>query len=60
MKSLMNRLVFTVSAFALLGNLGWAASSQPNIVLFLSDDHGVEFSGSYGHKSIRTPNIDAL
>lgn len=33
---------------------------QPNIVIFLSDDHGYEFSGAYGHPMIRTPNIDAL
>ena len=37
-----------------------AASRKPNIVLYLSDDHGLEFSGCYGNKAIQTPNIDAL
>ncbi|MEJ2703321.1 MAG: sulfatase [Sedimentisphaerales bacterium] len=34
-------------------------NQQPNIVVFLSDDHGYEFSGCYGKQDIRTPNIDA-
>lgn len=37
-----------------------AAVKRPNIVLYLSDDHGVDFVGCYGNRSVRTPNIDAL
>jgi N-sulfoglucosamine sulfohydrolase len=33
---------------------------QPNIVLFISDDHGIDFVGCYGNADVRTPNIDAL
>ncbi|MEW6306423.1 MAG: sulfatase [Verrucomicrobiota bacterium] len=37
-----------------------AAETRPNIVLFLSDDHGIGFVGCYGNTVVRTPNIDAL
>jgi len=37
-----------------------AASNRPNIVMYLSDDHGVDFVGCYGNPVVRTPNIDAL
>ena len=33
---------------------------RPNIVMFISDDHGVDFVGCYGNKDVRTPNIDSL
>jgi len=35
-------------------------SRKPNIVIFLSDDHGLEFSGCYGNKIVQTPHLDAL
>ncbi len=34
--------------------------TKPNIVILLSDDHGILDSGCYGNKVIRTPNIDRL
>ncbi|WP_321477247.1 sulfatase-like hydrolase/transferase [uncultured Paludibaculum sp.] len=37
-----------------------AATSRPNVVLFMSDDHGAWASGCYGCSDIRTPNIDSL
>ena len=36
------------------------AGRRPHIVLFLSDDHGVEDSGAYGDRVVRTPNMDRL
>ncbi|MDA2928948.1 sulfatase [Acidobacteria bacterium AH-259-O06] len=50
---------------ACLASATWAKvisspESRPNIVMFISDDHGVEFAGCYGNKTIRTSNIDAL
>jgi N-sulfoglucosamine sulfohydrolase len=33
---------------------------KPNIIVYLSDDHGQEFAGCYGNAVIKTPNIDAL
>ena len=33
---------------------------KPNIVIFISDDHGYEDSGAYGDSYIETPNINRL
>jgi len=33
---------------------------RPNLVLFLSDDHGWADSGCYGNRQVRTPNLDRL
>ncbi|MBI3881708.1 MAG: sulfatase [Verrucomicrobia bacterium] len=41
-------------------SFGAGAAPRPNLVLFLSDDHGVDFVGCYGNKSVHTPNMDAL
>lgn len=38
----------------------YAATSKPNIVLFLSDDHSHFDSPVYGNKSVRTPNMVRL
>ncbi|HEY6167075.1 MAG TPA: sulfatase [Verrucomicrobiae bacterium] len=37
-----------------------AAAAKPNLILFLSDDHGVDFAGCYGNRAVHTPNMDAL
>jgi choline-sulfatase len=33
---------------------------RPNVVFFLTDDHGAWATGAYGAKDIHTPNIDSL
>jgi len=33
---------------------------RPNIIMYISDDHGLDFLGCYGNKDIQTPNIDNL
>jgi uncharacterized sulfatase len=35
-------------------------SARPNIVMYLSDDHGIDYVGCYGNAAVHTPNIDAL
>ncbi|GAA3614959.1 sulfatase [Flavivirga amylovorans] len=35
-------------------------SNSPNIILFVSDDHGTDALGSYGNPIIKTPNLDKL
>lgn len=60
---------------SVIGSIGAAAASmpmaslnakdkgrniRPNIVMYISDDHGIDFLGCYGNKDIQTPNIDAL
>lgn len=36
------------------------ARERPNVVFFMTDDHGAWANGCYGAKDILTPNIDAL
>jgi len=33
---------------------------RPHIVMYISDDHGIDFLGCYGNKDVHTPNINAL
>ena len=33
---------------------------KPNIVIYLSDDHGWEYLGCYGNTDIQTPNLDRI
>ena len=35
-------------------------ASKPNIILFVSDDHGTDALGCYGNPVIKTPNMDRL
>ncbi len=42
-----------------LSHLGFAAQ-QPNIILFVSDDHGIDALGCYGNPVVKTPNMDQL
>ena len=37
-----------------------ATSERPNIILFVSDDHGTDALGCYGNTVIKTPNLDKL
>jgi arylsulfatase A-like enzyme len=39
---------------------GRAASRRPNVVMFMTDDHGAWATGAYGCAQMHTPNIDAL
>ena len=36
------------------------STSQPNIILFVTDDHGLDAIGCYGNPVIKTPNMDRL
>ena len=54
------RFILSLCAVLLTGLAAFAAPSRPNIVFFLSDDHGIDFVGCYGNKVIQTPNIDSL
>jgi len=54
-------LAFTCSALNASSSVnGLPDDERPNILLILSDDHGVEDSGAYGNSVIATPNIDQL
>src|SRR5882762_6313462 len=57
---MMPRL-FSVLVTVIVAVHGFAAdSSRPNLVLFLSDDHGLLDSTVYGSKDVRTPNMQRL
>jgi len=46
--------------FFLFGISASAAETPPNILFIIGDDHAAYAMGAYGHKSVRTPNMDAL
>lgn len=46
----------SISTYAQVGG----DKEHPNIILFVSDDHGLDALGCYGNKNIKTPNLDAL
>lgn len=52
-------VVLLCAAF-LPGALAGAASSRPNILLVLSDDHSVPHIGPYGNPNPKTPHLDAF
>src|SRR5262245_16306430 len=41
-------------------SLAQGAADRPNFILIIADDMAWDDCGAYGHRSIRTPNIDAL
>jgi uncharacterized sulfatase len=58
--ALFPAMLLTVCLQAAPGHDSVAAVRRPNIVMYLSDDHGVDFVGCYGNPAVHTPNIDAL
>lgn len=51
-------LSFLLALVAVQGGL--CAATKPNIILFVSDDHGLDALGCYGNSVIKTPNLDQL
>lgn len=65
MKSFFIRSIICVfllakSIIIVFGNLEDTGISKPNILLFVSDDHGMDALGCYGNSVIKTPNLDKL
>ncbi len=54
---ILGLLALLASVQTLLAN---AAQTRPNIVIYLGDDHGIDFVGCYGNPAVRTPNLDRL
>src|SRR5947199_640247 len=48
------------SLCALCALCGESFAEKPNVVLFLADDLGSGDPGCFGHRAIRTPNLDAF
>ncbi|HUV67373.1 MAG TPA: sulfatase [Sedimentisphaerales bacterium] len=70
-QDLTRRSLLKQSAAAMLGTMGGSLKAagfgdgarpqrRPNIIMFISDDHGIDFVGCYGNKDMQTPNIDAM
>lgn len=57
----LRRRVFAVIALTLTASQVLAATApQPNIILILADDLGIETIGSYGGESFQTPELDRM
>lgn len=54
---MLSRRAFVAAAAT---SIGRAQSPRPNLVLFLSDDHGYLDSPVYGSRAIRTPHLEKL
>lgn len=37
-----------------------SASSRPNLLIIMSDEHAPQFSGTYGHPIVQTPHMDRM
>ena len=60
-RDFLKNAVSTAAAFSWPNRLiGAEGQKKPNIILFISDDHGWADSGAYGDTYVRTPNIDRL
>ena len=53
-------LVMSCLLVAFAGQCSIATEERPNIILFVSDDHGTDALGCYGNPIIKTPNMDRL
>jgi arylsulfatase A-like enzyme len=57
----MNRRQFLASAAAPFVQTSWRGTTRrPNVVMFMTDDHGAWAMGAYGCAGMHTPNLDAL
>lgn len=59
-KSSLLLLQIQVSLFAAPLVHGADLPSRPNIILLIADDMAWDDCGAYGHKTVRTPNLDKL
>jgi arylsulfatase A-like enzyme len=58
---LFNSAAITAIAFSVpTASTAKEKQDKPNIILFISDDHGWTDSGAYGDAYVETPNIDRL
>lgn len=53
-------LLLGISLSFLVSGTGYALAKQPNVVLIMADDIGIEGFGCYGGSSYQTPQIDKL
>lgn len=56
----MHHRILTVLLLGCLARIGAAATENPNLVIFISDDHSLLDSTVYGAKDVKTPNMQRL
>lgn len=59
MRRLVRLLIILITAWC-CGEGCLQSATQPNFILFIADDMAWDDCGVYGHRNIRTPNIDKL
>lgn len=57
---LSRRQLFALAASTAVSTGATAAARRPNIIVFMSDDHGAWASSPYGCREMRTPNLQQL
>ena len=58
--NLTRRTFLNATAAAPLIATANSSAQRPNVVMFMTDDHGAWATGAYGCPEIHTPNIDSL
>lgn len=54
------RLRAFIMAICVLCTISAQGAERPNIVLYVTDDQGMDDAGCYGNPAVRTPGLDAL
>ncbi len=57
---MMTRSIFFLALLLSYSASAWAQSSQPNIILMMSDDQGWGDTGYNGHPYLKTPHLDEM
>ena len=56
----MRRAALLFLGFSLIGNIAWAETPLPNVVLIMADDQGWGDVSYHGHPELKTPQLDKL
>jgi len=57
---MLRRTLLQTATAPLVVTASKTAARRPNVVMFMTDDHGAWAMGAYGCKEMHTPNLDAL
>ncbi|EAZ82500.2 sulfatase family protein [Algoriphagus machipongonensis] len=60
MKTFLVRSTLFLFTFLLIANYSLAQSQKPNFIIIFTDDQGYGDVGTFGHPTIKTPNLDQM